>query len=43
MLIDRALFGEAGDHRIQIAMFTAQFVQAAEQRIPVSQHCCALA
>ena len=32
------LLRQARDHRIEVAMLAAQFVQLAQQRVPVGQH-----
>jgi hypothetical protein len=37
-LVERALVGEARDHGVEIAMLAAEFVEAAEQGVPVGQH-----
>jgi hypothetical protein len=34
-LIDRPLLGQTGDHGIEVAMLAPQFVELAQQRIPV--------
>src|ERR1051326_3093265 len=37
-LVDRALFSETRDHRVKVAMLASQFMQFAQQGIPIDQH-----
>jgi hypothetical protein len=34
-LVHRALLGQPGDHGIEVAMLAPQFVELAQQRVPV--------